>query len=479
MTSNTNKKALLFALAIISVVALAEQLYVTGPGWDLIAHYMNGKSLDTLIFYSCAVLPQCALRNGQLTFWYGTYFEPYRAPLSGFIFAVLALFSGQFAITAYAALVFAGYLLAVYLLGKQLEIDSLLMYALMLSPVILYTSLIAGSEEMVSLIFLLIGLSYLAKRSALFGLFLGLACLGKYPTLILLPMLLLLAKPKKIAYGSALFFAATVPWLAFNQVLFHNALASYSLSMQIASYNVQAFWISPAALFSVLLYGIVFGAITLMLVYPKRRRIMRRVRELTSGFSFSGLYRDDTPYYYAILLAFVALSVAAFLLIGPYYDSFTQARYGYLLATSTALVAAMALNGARKYTKADLRIIVPAVSILLLVLALLWYLVTSSSPLQLNANSNVFPEAKSVLSLLGYGNCRIVTNDWVYMLYRNVSAFPQFYYNATTERYPILAFYNQSAATSVSSIMGLPEAKVVYASKDFSVLLPENSVCYK
>jgi hypothetical protein len=232
-------------------------------------------------------------------------------------------------------------------------------------------------------------------------------------------------------------------------------------------------------MFAILQYGIVFGAIILAVVYPRRRQMMGGAAKRTAGLSLSRIFDDDVLYRYAMLLAFVVLSAVAFFCIGPYYDTFTQARYGYLLATSTALVMAMVLNDARQYVKMDLRVVVPAVSVLLLMLSLIWYLTTAGSPFQLNTNSGVFVKAASVLNSLGYGNCRIVTNDWIYMLYRNVSAFPQFYYNATTERYPILAFYNWSAATDVSSIVGLAEAKAAYTSMNFSVLMPENSICQR
>ncbi|VVB77150.1 Uncharacterised protein [uncultured archaeon] len=445
----------------------------------MISHYVSGISLTNPAFYSCLSSTSCESANGQLTFWYGTYFEPYRAPMALFIVASLYLAFHGFTLIAYIAVIFFLYVFAMWFLAKHLEIDPLIVFALLLSPVFLYTAVMAGSEEIISLAFLLIGLAFLYRRSPLFGLFLGLSALGKYPTLGLLPMILLLVKPKKIALAALLFVAITIPWLAFNQVYFHNAFTSYEFSMLLAKYNSQGFWLSPSAYASIFQYSAIFALVGIITVFGRRMELLKAVRKSILRKSIiSKIYQNGRLYAYAIVLAFIILALAITLYIGPYYDTFTQTRYGYLLYTSSALLVSLLLSDARKYTKANLSVIVAALSFLFLSAVLIAYLLNSGIYVQYGSNNPAFAEATLTLDSFNFGNCRIVTNDWVSMIYRGVNAFPQFYYNATTETYPILIFHNQSSSTNSSFTKGLANATPAYSSTNYTLLLPQNWKCY-
>ncbi len=472
---------LLFALAALLAIAMAivlVQYYAQGPGWDLIAHYENGRSLLKPLLYQCLASPPCGLQGGQPTFWYGTYFEPYRAPVSGAIFALVYLVAGSSTMIAYIALLMALYMVAVWVLSRGFGSSPSVMYALLLSPAIVFTSIIGGSEEIISLILLFLGLHFLAKRNPLFGLFLGLATLGKYPTLALVPMLLLLYRPKRILAGAVLFVAAVTPWLVFSQIYLHGALASYSMSLAIEGFNRQAYWLSPVAYATLVGYPAVFIA---MAAVAARRKLEHIIGSVSRALRWAGLlrrvYNDDVLYRFAISAVFLALALGATLYIGPYWDTFTQIRYGYLLAASAGLFAAMVLGIARRYSSIDLRVLAVATAIVILVVFLAFYIREVSSASQLNADSAVLSNAATELGRLGYAGCRVVTNDWVYMLWHNVSAFSQFYYNSTSERYPILVFHNWSAATEAGAVRGASNAIMVYSSANFSILLPKGYEC--
>ena len=472
------KDAVLVALLIvIAAIALAVFYAETGPGWDLIAHYLNARSLSNPAFYGCLLNPVCNLYNQNPLF----YFESYRAPLAGFFMALINIFADSAAaIAIYLATLFVAYVFAIRFLAKKINADSLTLFALLLSPYIIYVAFVAGSEEIVSLIFLLFALGFLAKRSPLFGLFIGLATLGKYPTLALVPMILLLYRPRKILYASILFVLVIAPWLAFGQVFFLNgALTSYVTSLAISQSNAGQFAVIPQAYLFVLGYPILFGLLGLAAVYPNRKKIAKAAGLLMKkAKSFERIYRDDTLYLYSILGAFFILSVIATLYIGPYYDAFTEARYGYLLGVSSALIVAAALNSARKYARFNLPIAVGALAVPLFV-ASIYLSPLVASTYGTSVYNGVYGNAVSELSSLGYGGCRILSNDWVYMLYYNVSAFSQFDLNSSSSQYPILLFKNQYALTAINKTGGiLAQAKTVYNSTDFSVLLPANYKCY-
>jgi hypothetical protein len=59
----------------------------------------------------------------------------------------------------------------------------------------------------------------------------------------------------------------------------------------------------------------------------------------------------------------------------------------------------------------------------------------------------------------GLNNCRFVTNDWIYMLYLNESAFSPFTYNSTEYSYPVLLFKGPYASTSVGLLYNFTKGK--------------------
>ena len=474
MPSAGRTELVLAALVIVIAAAYLSVSYIMGgPGWDLIAHYLNGRSLSNPAFWQCLLNRQCNLYNQNPQF----YFESYRAPAAGFIIAFINLFVNSTAdIPVYIAVLFAGYLLSVRFLSRQIRVNGLLLLAMLLSPYILAVSIIPGSEEIASLIFLLIAIGFLARRSPWFGLFLGLATLGKYPTLILIPMLLMLIEPRKILYASVLFAVAVVPWLAFNQIFFTNGpFTSYLLSMAISHNNSGPLSFSLPAYATILGYPLIFAALGIILVYPNRKAIIKLVKRQCGRADILKIYKSDRNYLYSILTVLILLSLTATLYIGPYYDQFTQERYGYLLGISTALFVAVLLDDARKYTKVNLQTVVAALSI-----AMFLYVIYQNvtTPPMIGAGSQPFKSAASELSALGYGNCKITTNDWMYMLWQNVSAFSQFNSNSTAVRYPIIAFHNQSSLTDINYWAPIDGAKTVYSSPEFSILIPQNYRCY-
>ena len=468
--------ALALAAAIVTVAAvyLAVAYAMDGPGWDLIAHYFNGRSLSDPAFYSCMLNTQCNQYNQNP----GFYFESYRAPVAGFVIAFINLFVGSTAtIEVYIAVLLLFYVIAIIYLSRKIEISGLLALALLVSPYLLSFTILPGSEEMVSLIFLLFAVGLLARRSPWFGLLLGLSTLGKYPTLILVPMLLLLIRPKKILYASLLFVAAVLPWLALNQLFFGNPFFSYEQSMAISHSNAGPFYLSLPAYSVLLSYAAIFAVVGLVAVYPKTMKVLKdALKFIGKASSVRALAADDRLFLYVILLVLVVLSLAATLYIGPYYDQFTQTRYGYLLADSTALLVAVCLNDIRKRTKVNLPVVAAALSLLILLYSLYTSVYAGS---QFGAYSNLYKNAAAELDAHGYGDCKIITNDWIYVMWQNVSAFSQFDPNSTSARYPILEFHNYTSLTNMTKLRDtVANATPVYSSKNFSILLPQNYKCY-
>ena len=466
-----SKKFLVLSVIILAGLTLFTIYYEQGPGWDLIAHYLNGRSLSQPAFYQCLLSQPCRTTNQNVMF----YFEPQRAPIAGFTLALLYLIFNLNTIWLYIAVVFVAYLLSIWFMSKKLGINLFISLPLMLSPLVLYTSIVAGSEEILSLIFLFISLGFLARRSPLFGLFLGLATMGKYPALIFIPTLLLLYEPKKILYAAILFALVVTPWLIFNQIFLGGAFYSYLFEFTITLSQAQNIGFNIGSLIVILEYPIIFGGIAIAAVYGKRKRIARFIgKKLQKKDLLKSIYSDDRLYVYSISCVFLALSIIDALYLVPQYNPYTQIRYGYLLSIFATFIVVLALNDASKIVKFRLDAIILIIAILFLLQNLLFI----SQLNGLYATSPIFQNAKQTLTSLGYGNCKVVSNDWVYLLYDNVKAFNGYFTNATENRYPIVAFYNQAISTSTNFIPDLNASSIIYSSHNYSILLPNNSSCY-
>ncbi len=476
-------RALLFAILLAASAATLIVYYrVIGPGWDLIAHYTNGQSLLRPELYTCLRSPPCGLIGGKLTFWYGTYFEPMRAPVSQAIFAVLYPIFSRFSIEIYVALLFAAYLFALHALGKRFKLDMLMLYAVFLSPYFLYVAIMPNSAELLSLASLLIAVSLLSERSQYAGLFLGISAVSKYPMAIFLPMLLLLLEPKKVAKSVALFAIPVLAWLGLSYLMFRNPLASYGLAFSLAVGRAPFVAISGAAIKAVFGFQAVLLAIAIALALWKRGRvksdIMAAMKRISGNGIIKSLRTDNGLYRCSIVVVLLAISLAGYWFIARHNDVFTQTRFGYFAAAASSLAVVALLNYASIRIDRRVPLLIASVSISVLLLALLAFNSNARNSIVTSVRNPNFARAASELASLGYGNCRVVTNDWVYMLYYGVNAFPQFYYNRTTMQYPILEFYNGSAATSAAYIMGLGNSTPVYSTANFSILLPRDYRCY-
>ena len=153
--------------------------------------------------------------------------------LAVFLFGLLALFDGK-PLFLYAIVVWIIFLLAIYKFKKDMKLDALITYAVMLSPYIIAITFFLSGEEILSIIFAMLSVGLLIKEDSAAGATLGIASLAKYPSLILLPAVLLLRKPKKIAKGILLEILVMIPWFVFNVIITGNPITSImNLTLQV------------------------------------------------------------------------------------------------------------------------------------------------------------------------------------------------------------------------------------------------------
>ncbi len=468
--------------AAIALMILVASLFVfsayawVGPGWDLIAHFLNGRSLASQSFYACLSTPNCILSNQDSAI----YFEPFRAPLSGAIMGMLEYVLKYNAMPTYVSLLFAFFIFSVYYAAKSIGIKTIAAFAAFLSPYLLFYALLPNSTEMLSLSFALIGIGLLYKGRPLAGLAFGFASISKYVALIMLPMLLLLYKPKKIALSIVLFALPVVPWLLVNRIAFGNYLFSYTEAFGIVSSSIFQNGISASALLNVLGYPAVLGIVLIAFAYVSTSRQVKAGKIESSKSRHNSLrsaFKLDMRAFY-ILILFVALALASYLFIAFKRDIFTQMRFGYMLYGSVALLLSYMFTSLRSKHNSGAITIMAIIAIFVLLLGLYHMLgIMRYTPAQSIVNP-IYSSAKATLANYNLESCRFVTNDWIYMLYLNESAFSPFSSNSIEYSYPVLLFKGAYASTSPDLLINFTKGKEqVFNSTYYSIFEANDYNC--
>lgn len=454
--------ALISGVAAAGLALLLLLYFVQGPAWDLVTHYLNAKGFMSQFFLSKAYAI-----HGNLTIQNGTtYIELFRDAVSPAIFApLIPVFSNP--ILPYLVIVYALFAASVLIAARKLKLDYTISLALFLSPYFIFMSLFLNSEEILSVIFMLIALGFLYKKHPIAGVFIGLAGLGKETALIFLPMLMFLGGRKNILVGIALFAAITAPWLLFNSYFFGSPIASYMAAVNINVLNGAPLSLPLVPFLGAIAYPLGILALGLGLLGAKRTRA-----------AISSFMKKDKDLA-RLLLVFLVLSIIASTAISLRKGPSDQFRYGYLITTAVCLFSAAILSRWSIDRKLVMRIALAAIAVT--AASCIFYIFVaapsvSSSAYSVNNANSVAMQAKAELASLGYGNCRVVSNAWPYMLYLGTKAYSPDSYNASVASYPIVAFGN-GYGVPLASITNLNESKAVYTDGYFSILLPPGSAC--
>jgi hypothetical protein len=497
------------ALVLLPVLFFLAVYLVYGPYWDVVAHYFNGRTLVNLIGSNVSPLHVLSGENGYNLRY---YFESYRAPAEYLLFALLSI-AFENPILPYFLVAYALLLFSVLRLSEEAGMDRTLLLVLFVNASVIFFWFMVNGEEVLSIIFAIFGIIYLLKDRPVSGAFFALSVMGKYPALILLPMVLLLTTRKKMAYGVALELLALLPFLAFNYLLYGFPAATLALSLQDSAASIIPAAISWSAMLDVFGYLLAFLAIVLLFARFYRKKAVRLPR-----FGIRKMSRTEL-----VLAVLLALSVLDFLLTATYHDAVTQVRYSYLLLFSLILIVAYALSptvkGDEKLKLALLFFGVLAFAAA--VLAACYFAGNSAAHYNYDNPDSIYSNASAALGRLGYGGCRAVSNAWLPLLYAGIDAYSPFasqeYYNASVSKvsaltnstggsapgsvlesilsytldtvnqnsfprydsdtYPIVVF--RYTGVSPGKILNLNSSSVLYYGPDFYILAPKNVTCYR
>ncbi len=476
-------RLLFYALfLILPLLTIYFTWMAVGPQWDAIARYLNGRTL--LNYLGGHVSPQLAFA-GELSSNLVYYFEPYREPVSTPIFAFLNLFFKN-PILPFMVLSFIAYFVVVYKLGRELKADTLLTLAAFINPYTVYFLFIPNGGEGLAVIFALLGIIYLLRKNQVSGLFFGLAFLSKYPAGVLFPLVLLLGEKKKTAEAIALELLAFVGWGAVDWMLYGTPLSSYFQSLSNAGTLARTYFVSPIAILEVAGYPILLAAAVAVILFLRKKKLNLKID-----------YRSK------VLIGFSLLSFIGYLIIVPHNGVFTQARYGFLFSVSLLLFVLFllsSLTGGKDSHKA--RYFVCVVSVLLLIgeLYIAYSVGSATNNRYYNPNNGIgiFSHVEDELQLIGFGNCSVVSNAWIPMIYAGYNSYSPFYVGAPTpdvnrslaeegsnysllvkekEEYPIVVF--NIVGINPSLIPNLNGSSIAYSDKNVTIYLPRNVTCYR
>jgi hypothetical protein len=448
MRMDGNKPVVLLGVLLLSV-AIYQVLHIygaSGISWDFISHYLNAEALIHPQFYSSVRL----VGYSVIVYNHGLYFEIGRAPLSSVILALLLLVSKPLAIELFIVFTFVLLFIAAFYIANELEINPLLLEAFMFVPYVLSFIVLSDSEDVLSFALLGVALLLLFRKSELSGLALGLAGLAKYSALIFLPLIFLLASPKKVRNAALLCILVTAPWLVFNTYYFGLPMFSYvaDMSSGISLASPSLFSINYFAILEVLSYPLVGIAMAALALLFKKTNAKKRPLMHTHGASIPGA-PARRKYYYAAIMSFLSLSVIGFLIVGQGKDAITQMRYVSFLYLGVSVLSAFWMTNAYRSRNASIfgrEIDLATLLSLAFFLGSLLMLVTFYGVPYVNAyavlngkgNSSLFANVTRVLGAYGLSNRTVVSNAWPYLLYRNISAYSTYYLNKTLMSYPLV-----------------------------------------
>ncbi len=441
-------------LIVLSTFVILSVYNVVGLGWDFTDLYLNGRSLISPAFYQQS-LP--IITN----FYYfiapqHVYISIVREPLVSVILAILLLIFSNHAIQVYLFLLLVGLFTSGIFLSKELDINALILPSLLFSIYVIQWTILYTSQEILSIIFSLLLIGLLIKKSAKSGIALALVGLTKYPGLILIPMLLLLFDNRdirgsliKILKAGTLFGLVTLPWLVFNYIYFGNPLISYQLSLtEAVANNTGGFSLNQ-----------LFGALLqfpIILAYPIFIAAMGILLSKKIGFRIDSdeantLSNRHTKYLNAlknldhsdkVIGFFIILSALGFVMV---YNNVGQpARFGYLLYTSVAVLVSVKMSNL--INKKSMQFVLPFMSVILIAYL---YMHTNQNYYKYwfyqqeigTRNITVINAVKNFSSTMLKG-CSVVSNAWPFLNYYNITAYESNLFSINIKGYASVCFNN-------------------------------------
>lgn len=459
----------IFALSAMLVLRL---YYRQGVYWDFITHILYSKALVNGFFYK-------SMLEGTLplAISYGNHFymEPFRAPLMSVLMVPFDLAFAQHAIPAYLLFeVLLLFLSAVYL-ARSLRVSPLVTAPMLMLPYVMVYLTVLNGTEILSLILVILAIALAAKGKWQSGIFIALAALAKYSSIVFVLPLLFIPKGTRMKALAAGFFT-TLPWFVANSLVFGDPFYSYISAIQQAfvapppahTSVYAALLISMNEVFYNLVPFVLIAVLLAALLYAKRRKVPKM------------------SYKYRITAAFFIISILTWFGLAIHGSIATLPRWGYIVYAGSVPLLSLLIYDLIKasgraffkpgYRSAFTYALYVVLFLVFAALTLTAYTQMSRYPFGsfLGSKSAILYSAVHQVDALGLGDCNFVSNAWPYLRLYNITAHNPYYFNSSMYRYPIVVFNS-----FIGSGNKVTEADIskTYNFSGFQILIPYNSTC--
>lgn len=370
--------------------------------------------------------------NSNYLFHNEGYFENQRALLESFIIGAFSFIFGSYSVFAFITFFTFLFFLSVYFFSKSFGVEYTILLGILLNPFFLFYAIKNGSE-LPMYTFIIFFVSFVKIKKPIAGVFLALAFVSKYDSLLMLPLALFLIDKKyiesvkRITLFIIFTLLALTPFFAYNIILYHDPIFTFLASFaknapSISSFSVPAYNYFYYGFYELLAILPIIGIVVLF-----NKKILQTVK------------RNKKEFAMLSLLAFLSFLIY-FFASGLYVHGLGYYRFFLLVTVSITLVISL-------LTKKEmllLTVIFFAVSLLIA------YHILLSQNFNAHTISNEVNAAKQLL-LQKYGktNCTVQSNDWVYLDYYGISA--TYIRGLNYSQYPIISFDKLSGNYSLQN----------------------------
>lgn len=236
--------------------------------------------------------------NSNYLFHNGDYFENQRALLESFIIGIFSFVFGKYSVYAFIAFFTVIFFISVYIFSKAFKLEYVILLGILLNPFFLFYSIKNGSElPMYSFLILLI--SFIKLKKPIAGVFMALAFVSKYDSILFLPMALflidkkLIPSVKRILIFAGIALLALLPFFLYNIILYHDFLFTFFMSLHENSPSLTSTGISNAKYTYQGFYELISLIPLVVLILVFKRGIIKDIQEKKEKLQ---LYRFYLPY---------------------------------------------------------------------------------------------------------------------------------------------------------------------------------------
>ncbi len=315
--------------------------------------------------------------NARYFFGNGLFFSWSNEILSPLLLGIFSLFGLiKSAFPEYVFIIFVSSLhfFAAVKLARKIRIRPLVFYALTLCPFLLNYGLVAN--DLLSFSLLELAVFALISKDEISGLFLALASLAKYQTVILFP-LIFFNKKRKIPIAAALFLLPFVPWMMYNYFATANVFTSLIENQALHTFFATSqFEVGRLLLFF-------FGITNYYLFFA-----------ILGGFIAMRLSRDKRIHY-------IMLSIAALTLV--YYFYIPSKSPGFLFNLILPMTYFTSFLFSKMREKEFAKKLIIAIIILNIFFSFLFF-------------NQLYPK-EEIVSAMPTEPCVMYSNNWIYFNY--------------------------------------------------------------